>query len=149
MTKVAAIALGLALMSLLETSNANAEQLTFAHGFNDNHYWSTQLVKPWTKCVQEVTKDEITFLEFPSGQIVGHADALHGLNSGLTTISPVAVGYETDKLPLNGIAMLPGMGEGSRRMATAYRQMLSEGSPMYEEFTAQRVGALIVSLLAV
>lgn len=133
----------------LFAATSYAQEMTFAHGFNDNHYWSTQLIKPWTSCVSESSRGQITFLEYPSGQIVGHADALHGINTGLTTISPVAIGYETDKLPLNGITMLPGLGESSVQMVAAYRQMLNNDTAMSEEFSRQKVVPLIASLLPV
>lgn len=139
----------LALASFSAASGASAQQLTFAHGFNSNHYWYTQIVEPWMICVQENSDDDVTFDHYPSGQIVGHNDALDAMNSGLTMISPIAVGYETDKMPLNGLTMLPAMGETSVQMAMAYRKMLDDRTALYDEFIQQRVHPLIVSLLPV
>lgn len=139
----------LAFASFGIASGAGAQQLTFAHGFNSNHYWYTQIVDPWMTCVQEKSDREVTFDHYPSGQIVGHNDALDAINNGLSSISPIAIGYETDKMPLNGLTMLPAMGETSVQMATAYRKMLTDRTALYDEFIQQGVHPLIVSLLPV
>lgn len=140
---------GIAIAALTFCSEASAESMTLAHGFNPNHYWTSQIVEPWMACVTEQTAEEYTFEHFPSAQVVGFADSLEALKTGLSDVSTISIGYVTSEMPLNGISMLPDMGETSVQMVSAYRRMLDERSALYQEFTANGVYPLIVSLLPV
>lgn len=141
-------ATALALLALT-ASAGTAESLTLAHGFNPNHYWSTQIIDPWMACVTEGTGGDYTFQNYPSGQIVKFAESIDAMHGGLTDVSTISVGYETTRLPLNGVSMLPDMGGTSVEMVGAYRHMLDENTVLKDEYTDNNVHPLIVSLLPV
>ncbi|GGB26567.1 TRAP transporter substrate-binding protein [Allosediminivita pacifica] len=128
---------------------AQATTLTFAHGFNENHFWYTQIIGPMMDCIGTRTDKAITFDHFPGGTIVGHSDALDALNNGLTAITPVAIGYHTTEMPLNGIPMLPGLGTSSVQMTGAYRNVLDQQGAMLAEFTDHDVHPLVISMFSV
>lgn len=130
------------------TLPAAAEKLTFAHGFQDNHFWSSQIIKPWMACVQGRAAD-MEFDYYPGGQVVKYADSLNAMNTGLTQISTISIGYVSSEMPLNGISMLPDMGDSSVQMASAYRKMLDDKTPFFEEFTQNKVYPLIANLFPV
>ncbi|MFV0490703.1 MAG: TRAP transporter substrate-binding protein DctP [Pseudorhodobacter sp.] len=141
--------IGFALVVAATGTGVGAESLMLAHGFNPNHYWSTQIIEPWMACVEVGTSGEYSFQNFPSGQIVKFAESMDAMRSGLTDVSTISVGYETTRLPLNGVSMLPDMGETSVQMVSAYRRMLDDGTILLDEFTNNDVQPLIVSLLPV
>ncbi|MFV0493285.1 MAG: TRAP transporter substrate-binding protein DctP [Pseudorhodobacter sp.] len=138
-----------AISALSIASSVQAKDLTLAHGFNENHFWYTHIIGPMMSCVADRTDGEITFDHYPGGQIVGHSNALDALNSGLTAITPVAIGYHTSEMPLNGIPMLPGLGTSSVQMTGAYRAVLDTQGSMLEEFTSHNVRPLVISMFSV
>jgi len=126
---------------------AQAEKLSLAHGFPPSHAVVTKGFQPFMACVQDGTKGAITFDHFPSGQVATFNTALDTLNKGLAQVSGIIVATASSKLPLNGVAMLPDMGNTSVELVTAYRKTLSAGGPLADEFRANKVRPLLVNLL--
>lgn len=119
--------------------SASAEKFIAAHGFVPTHTAVKNGVDPWMACVTEATAGEVTFDHFPSGEISGHKESMASLTNGLADLSMVVPGYETGRLPLSNMSMLPGFGATATEMDIAYRKMLENGSPMLDEWTAQGV----------
>ncbi len=129
--------------SIFWAGAASSETLTFAHGFPPTHNNVTQGAVPWMECVEKATAGKIDFKHFPSGQISGHKDSIHSLETGLAQISAIVPTYEGGKMPLNTMTNLPNMGTTSVEINAAYREMLDNGSPLAEEWTQVGVTPLM------
>lgn len=126
-----------------------AETLTVSHGYPPNHVIAEQGIDPWMACVKEQTSGDIDFNYFPGGQIASVKDSLDAINGGLSQVSTVVVPYLSHKLPLNGITMLPDMGNTSKEMVDAYRALLNQGGPALDEWKAIGVRPLVINMLPV
>lgn len=124
-----------------------AETLTVSHGYTPTHDIVTQGFEPWMACVKEATGGTIDFNYFPSGQIASVHDSVDAVNNGLAHISTAAIGYVTDKMPLSGITMLPGVGGSSVQAVKAFRKMLDDGSAIAGEFEQNKVVPLVINML--
>ncbi|MDN5842369.1 MAG: TRAP transporter substrate-binding protein DctP [Alcaligenaceae bacterium] len=142
--KLAALAASAALMA----PAAWAGNMMVGNGFSPTHFFGKDLTEPWMACVKEGTKGAIDFQYFPSGQIAAAAATLDALNTGLLQVAAVSVGYVTNKLPLNSVSMLPGMGQTSRQMVTANRKALAEIPALAAELKANRIHPLVINLFA-
>ncbi|ABL71337.1 TRAP transporter substrate-binding protein [Paracoccus denitrificans] len=137
---LAAITLGCALP-------AQAEKLVLAHGYAPSHNVLVHGIVPWMACVRDGTQNAYDFDHFPSGQISGHTQSVSSLNSGLADLSVIVVAYSSDKVPMNGIPLLPGMGTTSVEMVGAYRRALSQDGILAGEYAAIDTVPLLVSIL--
>ncbi len=72
---------------------------------------------------------------------------MSSLNSGLADLSVIVVAYSSDKVPMNGIPLLPGMGTTSVEMVGAYRRALSQDGILAGEYAAIDTVPLLVSIL--
>lgn len=118
---------------------AGAEQLTVAHGYVPAHTVYKNAIEPWLACVEEKSDGGITFDHYPSGQISGHKESMTSLVNGLADVSAVVPGYESGKLPLTNMSMLPGFGATASDMNTSYRAMLDNDSAIVDEWSEQGV----------
>lgn len=141
--------IALASLSLFSASAATAQKLTVAHGFSPTHFLSTHVVEPWMQCMGDATAQGLTFDYYPSGQITAANVSLDALNNGLTQLSTVSVGYVSNKMPLNGLSMLPDMGDNSVEMLRAYRAMLEQNEAFRREHADNRIRPLVVNMLPV
>ncbi|CAM3778381.1 TRAP transporter substrate-binding protein DctP [Castellaniella denitrificans] len=132
----------------LTTPAAWGENMMVGNGFSPTHFFGKDLTEPWMACVKEGTRGEISFQYFPSGQIAATGATLDALNTGLLQVAAVSVGYVTNKLPLNGVSMLPGMGQTSRQMVTTSRRALAEIPALAAEMKANRIHPLVINLFA-
>ncbi len=137
------LAIATSLLTLFGLGTACAETLVAAHGFSPSHTNYEHALMPWFECVDKETAGEIEFKHYPSGQISGHKDSIHSLNTGLAQVSIVVPGYEGGKMPLNGMPNLPNMGSTSVKVNTAYREMMNNGSPLAEEWAGLGVTPLL------
>ncbi|ABL71300.1 TRAP transporter substrate-binding protein [Paracoccus denitrificans] len=134
--------------TLLGTASfAHAETLVFAHGFQPAHVVFAHGVEPWMECVAQKGEGRVTFTHFPGGQISTHPAAIDSLNSGVAQVSAVILSYVSEKMPLNGVTLLPDMGNSSVEMVTAYRKALDEGGPLLEEYHQNQLQPILVNLL--
>lgn len=113
-----------------------AEPLTVAYIVPPTHVYVTQGIKPWMECVGAATNGEVTFQEFPSGQITGPKDSIHALQNGIAHITQVVPAYESDKIPLNNMPTLPGIAESAVQVTSAFQKAIERNTPMAEELTA-------------
>lgn len=139
---LAALTLGTALCG----TTVSAETLIVAHGYTPTHTLVTQWIQPWMSCVAERTKGEVDFNYFPSGQIVTVPTAVSSMEAGLADVSVAAMGSNTDRFPLNGVTMLPSMGDTALQMVKAYRNALESLPPLRREFTDSDILPLSVNM---
>jgi TRAP-type C4-dicarboxylate transport system substrate-binding protein len=131
---------------LAATSAFAAEKLIVTTNVPPVHWASTQGGEPFMKCVKEATKGDLDFNYFPSGQLAGFNKTLDAVNTGLAHISYIVVSAQTDKLPLNNIAILPELGKNVVDLTRAYRKTIDANGLMMQEYTANRVRPLLINM---
>lgn len=134
----------LALGTRARPARAAKVEVTVAHGSPLKHVISAQGVQPWMDRVTELTNGEVGFKYFPAGQIAKLKELLAVMQNGVADFVPIPVGYVSDKLPLNGVSMLPGLGGSSAAIVGAHAEALAQGGPLAEEFAANRAKPLWV-----
>lgn len=147
MSKPSILAVTGLLAASLSATAVSAETLIVAHGFAPNHSLAERGIMPWMACVEEKTSGAISFNHFPSGQISSHPAAVDSLNNGIAQVSAIIIAYASDKLPLNGITLLPDMGTTAAEMVAAWRKSLQAGNPLADELAANKVHPLLLNLL--
>jgi TRAP-type transport system periplasmic protein len=142
----------LAALSLVAGSLAGAPSAGAAEKFSltvnvpPNHWLSTEGLEPFMGCVKEATKGDVDFSYFHSGQIASAQQALDAVNSGLVQVAYLVISLLSDKFPLNGISMLPNLGDSVTEMTNANRKVLEVSSPFRKEFTDNRVHPLLINM---
>ncbi|WP_198585923.1 TRAP transporter substrate-binding protein [Pararhizobium haloflavum] len=121
----------------------DAVELSVVHGSPNGHVISAQGVDVWMACMEEAGVSDVTFRYYPAGQLSATPELLNSLNSGIADLAPVPIGYVTDKMPLNGVSMLPGLGSTATEIITAYSEAVKEG-PLAEEFASNNIKPLWV-----
>jgi TRAP-type C4-dicarboxylate transport system substrate-binding protein len=135
---------GLMLGGLMLGSSASAQtSFSLAHGSPANHVITKEFVEPWMACVKEQAGDKVEFKYFPSGQLANLKELLPALERGVADVAPVPIGYYSDKLPLNGVSMLPGLGSTSEEVVTAYGKTI-QSDALTQEFNASGIVPLSV-----
>jgi len=119
--------------------------LNMVHGSPAKHVITKEFVEPWMSCVKEQAGDKVTFNYFPSGQLAKLKELLPALDRGVADVAPVPIGYYSDKLPLNGVSMLPGLGATSEDIVTAYAETI-KSAELTNEFAAN--GIVPISVMA-
>lgn len=130
----------------LTASTALAEKLIVTTNVPSTHWSSVQVADPFMGCVSERTKGEIEFEYYHSGQLASNTQALDAVNSGLAHISSVALSAQSDKLPLTGIIMLPGLGKSVTEITAATRAELDGNGLMAEEFAKNNIVPLLINV---
>lgn len=144
--KAASAALALGALTGAATS-AWSETLIVAHGYNANHEITKHGIEPWMDCVTETAGNTLTFQHLVAGQVVGFNSAIDALNDGLAHVSVVLTAYASNKLPLNGIPLLPNHGSFSQEMVAAYRKALDTEGPIRDEMAAAGLHPVLINLL--
>lgn len=144
MTKFGFAAIGT--LGLLMAGAASAESLTVTHHFPESHTTWTSAGKPLVECLQANWKGELDVSIYPSAQLHAAKNALEALDDGLTQLTPVAMGYVSSAMPLNGIPMLPGLATTSVELTAALRKNIADGGPLSDEYTAHGARPLLFSI---
>jgi TRAP-type transport system periplasmic protein len=118
--------LSIAALGSLMVGAAATAQTTFslAHGSPAKHVITKEFVEPWMTCVTNAAGKDVEFKYFPSGQLASLKELLPALSRGVADVAPVPIGYYSDKMPLNGVSMLPGLGATSEEIVTAYSKSI-------------------------
>ncbi|WP_206026912.1 TRAP transporter substrate-binding protein DctP [Jiella endophytica] len=111
---------------------ASAVDLTVISGSPTKHVISSAGVEPWMKKVTELVGDAVNFKYFPAGQLAPLKGLLDAVSGGLADAAPIPVGYSSDKMPLNGVTMLPGLGQSAKDVIMAYDKVLQSELMMSE-----------------
>ena len=114
---------------------ASAVELTVVHGSPNEHIISAGGVEPWMENLKGIVGDAVSYRYYPAGQLANLKGLLSAIQSGVADAVPIPVGYASDKMPLNGVSMLPGLGSSARTNIEAYAAALktSELSREFEE----------------
>lgn len=124
-----------------------AEALIFADSFPVRHPISKDGNVWWMDRVSDLTGGEISFRHFPAEQLA-HADGiLQKVRDGVAQVGYVGVGYVSDELPLNGVAMLPDMVTDTVAASDAYWKLLNSNTLFRREFLDAGVVPVFAVLL--
>ena len=118
-------------------------QITVANGSPLKHVLSALGTTPWIEKVKALTNNEVDIKYFPAGQIAHLKELLRAVQNGVADIAPIPIGYMSDKMPLNGVSALPGLGSTSKAIVDAHFAALKSG-PLAKEFAANRIHPLYV-----
>lgn len=91
-------------------------------------------VENWMGCVSEAAGDSVKFNYFPAGQLIALRELQAGLENGVADAVPLPVGYASDKLPLNGVSMLPGLGSTAQEIISALSKGVREDEALAGEY---------------
>lgn len=116
----------------------SAVELTVVHGSPNSHVISAGGVEPWMEKLTELVGDAVSFRYYPAGQLAELRALLPAVQSGVADAVPIPIGYASDKMPLNGVSMLPGIGSSARSIIEAYAAEIEEG-PLAREFEQNEV----------
>ena len=100
--------------------------LRVADSFPVNHYMVPH-VKFWMERAKSLSGGAVDFEYYPSEQMGKAKDLLNLSLAGTIDVAYVAPSYVSDKLPLSGVANLPGGFEQSCRGTFGYVQLAREG----------------------
>jgi|TARA_B110000305_G_scaffold241496_1_gene315898 TRAP-type C4-dicarboxylate transport system substrate-binding protein len=140
--KMLAMLVGLSMVAPITYAGVS---ITLAHGSPAKHVITKEFVEPWKQCVEKAAGSDVSFKYFPSGQLAKIKELLSAMDKGVADVTPVPVGYSSDKLPLNGVSMLPGLGGSSEAIVSAYWKSLSNDL-LAKEFAAN--GIVPISVMA-
>ncbi|WP_253449695.1 TRAP transporter substrate-binding protein DctP [Halomonas sp. Y3] len=141
---------GVSLIALASTSYASTADasvnIRFADSFPLEHYLSKEGMAWWMNRVEELTEGEVTFTHYPAEQLASAGDILQRVRQGAVQAGYVGVGYATDRLPLSGLVMLPGLADDPVAGSEAFWHMVREGSlaSEYERSNVVPVFAVIL-----
>ncbi|HVZ51505.1 MAG TPA: TRAP transporter substrate-binding protein DctP [Pseudolabrys sp.] len=122
---------------------AGKVQLTVANGSPLKHVLSAQGTTPWIERVKALTNGEVEIKYFPAGQVAQLKELLRAVQNGVADIAPIPMGYVTDKMPLNDVSALPGLGSTSKAIVDAHAAAL-KGGLLAKEFAANHIHPLYV-----
>jgi TRAP-type C4-dicarboxylate transport system substrate-binding protein len=122
--------------------------LKFAMAVPPGHYTAVHGGKFFMDRVTELSKGRIKFQWFPAEQLGKAKDMLALVQTGVADMADVVPSYTPDKLPLTGVAELPGQATSSCEGAAAYYAMTRPGAFLAtKEFDAQKVRVLMAAPL--
>ncbi|TNE36302.1 MAG: C4-dicarboxylate ABC transporter [Alphaproteobacteria bacterium] len=143
-----AAAIALALGGAAKPSLADdAIKLRFAHSFPTSHFIQKQSIEPWMAEVTKRTNGKVTFAHFPAQQLGKAKDMLALTQNGVTDIGYVGVSYVSDKMPLSGVAQLPGSFATSCEGTHAYWTIANKEPIKTQDYANNKVHLLYAFVL--
>jgi len=135
-----------ALLTTAVAGVAGAQTLSIAAHVPQTHLASARAAEPFMECVTQKSDGRISFDFFGGGQIGNHQQSLAIVTDGVVDISYVSVSSLTDKMPLNNIPMLPGLGTTAVQMTKAMRMVLDSHGVYDAEYAATDVVPLLINM---
>ncbi|WP_449415838.1 TRAP transporter substrate-binding protein [Ochrobactrum teleogrylli] len=146
MVRSLSLRIALACGVALAWTPALAEKLIVTTNVPTTHWSSVQGAEPFMACLTERTGGGIEFEYYHSGQLASFFQSLDAVNSGLAQISYIVLSAQSDKLPLTGLTMLPGMGETVTEITKAMRAELDSDSLMAQEYKNNNIIPLLINV---
>ncbi|MDN3519776.1 TRAP transporter substrate-binding protein DctP [Aquisalimonas lutea] len=138
-TSALTVALGVSMAASLPLpSEASETTLRFADWLPTSHYVVEEGIQPWMEDVEEASDSSIKFDYYPAEQIGDASEMLSLVRSGVADVVHLSPAYLSDKLPLSGVAELPGLFERVCDGTHAVQQLLTPGSEVHETEYAER-----------
>jgi len=130
------------------TVMAESVTLRLADQFPLTHFASKTGSQAFMKRVDEMSKNTITIKHFPAQQLAKAAGMLDAVKNRVADIAVCGVVYVSDRMPLSGAAMLPGLFNEVTAGTRAYTK-LAKNELFEAEFLRHGVRPLWVSLAPV
>ncbi|MBE2277511.1 MAG: TRAP transporter substrate-binding protein DctP [Rhodobacteraceae bacterium] len=146
MRKFGLTALALLFGTSLLASAAQAERFIVTTNLPPSHWGSVQGGVPFLDCVKTATNGEVEFDYFDSGKLASFFESLNAVNTGIAQISYIVVSAQSDKLPLTGITMLPGLGSSTVEITAATRKVLESDTEIAREYAKNRIVPLMINI---
>lgn len=127
-------------------SAAHADKLVVTTNLPPSHWASTNGGVPLLECVSAATNNEVEFDYYDSGKLATFFQSLSAVNDGLAQVSYVVISAQSDKLPLTGITMLPGLGRNTVEATQATRAALDSDSEIAKEFANNRIVPVMINI---
>lgn len=140
--------LAVSALTLPGLAAAETIRLRVTNGLPPAHIVSIKGIDPWMAYMTERTGGEVTFDYFPGGQIAKVTETIVAISRGLADIGFMSPVNEGSKLPLNGIAILPGSYGTAVENTANYRASIDAGGPLADEFAALGLRPFILNQLA-
>ncbi|MCC7272837.1 MAG: TRAP transporter substrate-binding protein DctP [Alphaproteobacteria bacterium] len=110
------------------------------------HVQSREGTQWFMKEVERRTNAKVKFVHFPAEQAAKARGLLDAAKSGVVDIALVGTLYNADRLPLNSVIGLPGLGESAAAASKALDKLVEKG-PLHDEFAAEGVEPLFAYAL--
>jgi len=123
---MAVVMAGAALLLMVASAGLAQQQirLRVADSFPPTHYQSKDGIVVWMNRVTELTGGRVQFDYFPAQQLGSVADMLDLVQTRVADIAYVGPNYFSDRMPLSGVAELPGSFTTSREGTEAYWRLV-------------------------
>lgn len=127
---------------LFSTTTLGAEiTLKFADQFPLTHHASIESSQFFIKRVAELSSGRIEIKHYPAQQLAKARGLLKAAKLGITDISNIGVVYMSDKMPLSGAALIPGIFSDFQKGCEAYEKLVqTQLAPL--EFAPNKVRPL-------
>ncbi|MBU2647472.1 TRAP transporter substrate-binding protein DctP [bacterium] len=135
-------------MIMPATLDAETVTLRIADQFPLTHFASKTGTQAFMKAVEKMSHGNIKFKHYPAGQLAKAAGMLDAVKNRVTDIASVGIVYVSDRMPLSGAVMLPGLFNECVAGTRAYDK-LTKNELMEAEFLRHGVRPLYVSLAPV
>ncbi len=145
------LALPVLLASTLLSGSAVAQvtrtALRVADHYPANASTANYTIKFFMDTVREASGGAVTFEYYPSEQLGKARDMLALTQQGVTDIGFIAPAYVSDKMPLSGVAELPGTYSGACQAVAGYWKLAKQGILADREFKTNGIRPLFAYLL--
>lgn len=122
--------------------------LKMADSLPVGHIIGENTTKPWIELVQKLSAGSVHISYFPSEQMGKAKDMLMLTQSGVIDIGYIGPAYISEKMPLSGVAELPGVANSACQMMGAYWKLSKPGGYLYEqEYKPNKIRPLFLAAL--
>jgi TRAP-type C4-dicarboxylate transport system substrate-binding protein len=147
-TAIAGGVLGLVAVAVAPAQAEDVITLKFAMAVPPSHYTAVQGGKFFMDRATALSNGRIKFEWYPAEQLGKAKDLLALVQTGVADMADVVPGYVPDKLPLSGVAELPGQINNSCEGTRAFYQLTRPGQFLAKhEYDAQKVHVLMAAPL--
>ncbi|MCL6478628.1 MAG: TRAP transporter substrate-binding protein [Peptococcaceae bacterium] len=105
-------------------TEVKAVELKLAHFWPSNHLLETQIVKEWSKAVQDATNGKVKITSYPAETLLKSAETYDGVIKGVADIGISCYAYNRGRFPVMEAFMLPGFVYNNSKVAS---MVASEG----------------------
>lgn len=105
-------------------SEVKAVELKLAHFWPSNHVLETQVVKEWSKAVQDATDGKVKITSYPAETLLKSAETYEGVIKGVADIGISCYAYNRGRFMVMEAFMLPGIIYSNSKVAS---MVASEG----------------------
>lgn len=122
-------------------SEVKAVEFKLAHFWPSTHLMETQIVKEWSKAVQEATNGRVKITSYPGETLLKGAEIYDGVVKGVADIGISVYAYNRGRFPVMEAFMLPGISYNNSKAAS---MVVSEGAKQLNPKELQETKHLMI-----